>query len=66
MDTMVDLVARKNALEYQSPYGYTPSLAPGVAYLVVFSLLTLIHTGLAIKYKYWIVFVTLVPGGIRE
>ncbi|ORX36216.1 RTA1 like protein-domain-containing protein [Kockovaella imperatae] len=64
--SVLELIARKNALEYQSPYGYTPSLAPGVAYLVVFSLLALIHLVLGIKYKYWIIAVTLLPGGIRE
>jgi len=49
-----------------SPYGYTPSLAPSLAYLVVFSVLTLAHIVMGIRYKYWIVFVTLVPGGLCE
>jgi hypothetical protein len=57
-------MAGTNYLEIRSPYGYTPSLAPSLAYLIVFALLTLLHIGMGIKYKYWIVFVTLVPGGI--
>lgn len=55
-----------SAIGNTSPYGYTPSLAPGIAYLVVFSFLALVHVGLAYKYKYRMVFVTLVPGGIRK
>jgi hypothetical protein len=64
--SLESLVSRVNHLELQSPYGYTPSLAPSMAYLVVFSVLTLVHVILGIRYKYWVVFVTLVPGGIRE
>jgi hypothetical protein len=62
----IDLAVRKNALEYRSPYGYTPSSSAGIAYVVCFAILTLIITGLAFRYKYWIAFVTLVPGGLRE
>jgi len=43
-----------------------PSQAPGVAYLVLFSLAAILHIGLGFRYKYWIVFVTLIPGGLRE
>ncbi|KAK1920776.1 RTA1 like protein-domain-containing protein [Papiliotrema laurentii] len=64
--SLESLVSRVNHLELQSPYGYTPSLAPSMAYLVVFSVLTLVHVILGIRYKYWVVFVTLVPGGILE
>lgn len=60
----MSLVTRLNYLEVRSPYGYTPSLAPGVAYLVVFALISLLHIYLGVRYKYWVVFATLVPGGI--
>jgi len=56
----------QNHLEDSSPYGYRPSQAPGVAYLVLFSLAAILHIGLGFRYKYWIVFVTLIPGGLRE
>lgn len=57
---------RVNHLSLHSPYGYTPSKAPGLAYLIVFAILTLIHVGLGIRYRYWIAFVTLIPGGLCE
>lgn len=55
-----------NQLTIRSPYGYIPEKAPGIAFLVVFALGTLIHIVLGIKYRYWLVFATLVPGGLRE
>lgn len=50
----------------ESPYGYIPSLASTVAYLTVFSLLTLVHLGLGIRYKYYSAIVTMVVGGLLE
>lgn len=60
------LAARDDAALELSPYGYRPATANTVAYLVVFSLLTAAHFGLAIKYKYWSAFVTMVTGGLLE
>lgn len=63
----VDLVERaKNHLSYTSPYGYNPTKAAGIAFVVVFAAILFLHIGLAVKYKYWIVFATLVPGTCRE
>lgn len=50
----------------ESPYGYIPSTASTVAYLTVFSLLTIVHLGLGIKYKYYSALVTMVIGGFLE
>ncbi|KAK8861194.1 hypothetical protein IAR55_002013 [Kwoniella newhampshirensis] len=55
-----------NHLAYRSPYGYQPSRSAGIAYIVVFALLLLAHVGLGVRYKYWLVFVTLVPGTLLE
>ena len=67
LDSIADLAARAvNHLELSSPYVYTPSKAPGYAYIAVFGLGLLIHVILGFKYKYWIAFVTLIPGGVRE
>lgn len=49
-----------------SPYGYVPAMANTVAYLTVFSLLTLVHFLLALRYKYYSAIVTMVIGGILE
>ncbi|GMK58382.1 hypothetical protein CspeluHIS016_0504140 [Cutaneotrichosporon spelunceum] len=49
-----------------SPYGYVPALPNVIAYLVVFSLLTGVHLGLGIRYKYYSALVTMVPGGVLE
>ncbi|BEJ16825.1 hypothetical protein CspHIS471_0602260 [Cutaneotrichosporon sp. HIS471] len=57
--------ARPTALT-ESPYGYIPALPNVIAYLVVFSLLTGIHLGLGIKYKYYSALVTIVVGGLLE
>jgi hypothetical protein len=67
LDLTAELVARAtNHLEESSPYGYTPSKAPGYAYVIIFAVAVLLHVVLGWRYKYWIAFVTLVPGGIRE
>ncbi|CAK9779551.1 RTA1-domain-containing protein [Cutaneotrichosporon oleaginosum] len=50
----------------ESPYGYVPALPNVIAYLAVFSLLTLTHLGLGIKYKYYSAIVTMVAGGLLE
>ncbi|WRT65303.1 uncharacterized protein IL334_002246 [Kwoniella shivajii] len=56
----------KHKLSTFSPYGYTPEKSAGIAYIVVFAILGLIHIGLGVRYKYWLVFVTLIPGTILE
>lgn len=55
-----------NYLEQSSPYDYTPDLATGLAFTIIFTLLTVAHCGLAIKYRYWVSFFALIPGGILE
>lgn len=55
-----------NYLELQSPYDYTPSLAPGLAFVIVFGILTLVHIIIAIRFRYWYALLALVPGGILE
>ncbi|WVR04189.1 hypothetical protein IAU60_001189 [Kwoniella sp. DSM 27419] len=62
----VQLYERGRKLSTFSPYGYTPEKAAGIAYIVVFAALGLIHIGLGIRYKYWLVFVTLIPGTFLE
>ncbi|WWD16916.1 hypothetical protein CI109_101348 [Kwoniella shandongensis] len=71
LDTLTyDLVDRAqrthNHLSYRSPYGYTPSRSAGIAYIVVFAILLLVHVGLGVRYRYWLVFATLVPGTLLE
>ncbi|GFZ42983.1 hypothetical protein JCM24511_00701 [Saitozyma sp. JCM 24511] len=66
IDSAISLLARVNHLEQSSPYGYTPGKAPGYAYVVVFGVGLLLHIGLAVRYKYWIAMVTLIPGGLLE
>ena len=34
-------------------YGYLPSLAAGVAFLVLFSLLTAVHFGIVLRSRVW-------------
>ncbi|WVF66964.1 hypothetical protein IAT40_001707 [Kwoniella sp. CBS 6097] len=63
---LYELARKKNHLSTISPYGYLPGKAPGIAYIVVFALLGLVHIGLGIRYKYWLVFATLVPGTFLE
>jgi len=45
-----------------SPYGYKPSEAAAIAFIVIFSILGLAHVVQGVRYKYWIVFPTLVAG----
>ncbi|RSH94242.1 hypothetical protein EHS25_004045 [Saitozyma podzolica] len=66
IDSAISLLARVNHLEQSSPYGYVPGKAPGYAYVVVFGVGLLLHIGLAVRYKYWIAMVTLIPGGLLE
>lgn len=66
MSVVATLAERADVVVRGSLYGYIPSLAPGIAYIVTYSLATLAHVVLAIKYKYWVIFVTLVPGGLLE
>ncbi|WWC60051.1 uncharacterized protein I303_102614 [Kwoniella dejecticola CBS 10117] len=66
-----EAVAHKVAQKAQrlstfSPYGYTPEKSAGIAYIVVFAILGLIHIGMGIRYKYWLVFATLIPGTFLE
>jgi len=49
-----------------SDYGYTPSLAWCVVYIVLFSIIAIIHTALALRSKYWIIIPTLVLGCVSE
>ncbi|OCF32275.1 hypothetical protein I316_05943 [Kwoniella heveanensis BCC8398] len=63
---LYELARKKNHLSTISPYGYVPGKAPGIAYIVVFALLGLVHIGLGIRYKYWLVFATLIPGTFLE
>lgn len=68
---ILELVARATASDVpdqplSSPYGYTPGLSNTVAYVVVFSLLTIVHLVLAIKYKYYSAIATMVVGGLLE
>ncbi|WVQ94650.1 hypothetical protein IAU59_001730 [Kwoniella sp. CBS 9459] len=65
-DLLYELARKQNHLSTFSPYGYIPGKAPGIAYIVVFALLGLVHIGLGIRYKYWLVFATLVPGTFLE
>jgi hypothetical protein len=66
IDSAISLLARVNHLEQSSPYGYVPGKAPGYAYVVVFGVGLVLHIGLAVRYKYWIAMVTLIPGGLCE
>ncbi|ORY26063.1 RTA1 like protein-domain-containing protein [Naematelia encephala] len=59
---MDNLISRSHKSLGQNPYGYVPELAAGIAYVVCFAILTILHLGLAIRYRYWIVLCTLVPG----
>jgi hypothetical protein len=49
-----------------SPYCYIPSLGAGIAFLTLFSILTLIHLFLAVWYRYWTAIISMVFGGILE
>ncbi len=49
-----------------TPYGYTPSENACLSYLVLFIVLTAVHCGVAVRSRYWVALVTLVPGGLRK
>jgi hypothetical protein len=53
------------SITYQS-YGYVPTGWVTLTFMIINIVLVLIHTGQAIQHKYWIVFPTLVTGGIRK
>lgn len=55
-----------NFLEVRSPYDYVPGLAPGLAFTVVFGILTIAHIVVALKFRYWVALIALVPGGLLE
>ncbi|WWC69049.1 uncharacterized protein I206_102985 [Kwoniella pini CBS 10737] len=67
VDDIANKVAQKShRLSTFSPYGYTPEISAGIAYIVVFAILGLLHVGLGVRYKYWLVFATLIPGTFLE
>ena len=45
-----------------SYYGYRPDEAAAIAFIAIFSVLGLAHIAQGIRYKYWIVFPTIVAG----
>ena len=49
-----------------SNYGYTPSEAWCITFIVLFSLTAMVHTAQAVRSKYWVVFPTLVTGALTE
>ncbi|TFK69089.1 RTA1-domain-containing protein [Pluteus cervinus] len=49
-----------------SPYGYTPTEAICIMFLVLFSLSTVIHAGQATYYRMWWLFPSVILGGIGE
>jgi hypothetical protein len=60
-----------NNLDYDlypeaSYYGYRPDPAAAIAFIVIFSVLALAHLVQGWRYKYWIVYPTLVTGSIGE
>ncbi|OCF34088.1 hypothetical protein I317_05638 [Kwoniella heveanensis CBS 569] len=50
----------------QSNYGYTPSPSWALAYIVLFSVSAAVHVVQAWRYKYWIIYPTLVLGALTE
>ncbi|KAF8653263.1 hypothetical protein AX16_004059 [Volvariella volvacea WC 439] len=50
----------------ESPYGYTPTRWICILFLVLFGLSTLLHTGQAIRYRTWFMFLTVILGGAGE
>ncbi|WVQ94664.1 hypothetical protein IAU59_001744 [Kwoniella sp. CBS 9459] len=50
----------------QSNYGYTPSSSWALAYIVLFSISAAVHAVQAWRYKYWIIYPTLVLGALTE
>ena len=55
-----------NANPSASIYGYRPDEVASIAFIIVFSLLALGHVILASRYKYWIVYPTLVCGCVGQ
>ncbi|KZO95044.1 RTA1-domain-containing protein [Calocera viscosa TUFC12733] len=49
-----------------SPYGYIPTLYVCGIYVALFGLATLLHTVLAVRFRLWWMFPTLVAGGLCE
>ncbi|XAO26267.1 hypothetical protein I312_105103 [Cryptococcus bacillisporus CA1280] len=49
-----------------SPYGYTPAGWVCVTFIILFVTLACVHTALGVKFKYWIVFPTLIFGCLLE
>ncbi|KAK6907012.1 hypothetical protein I203_101001 [Kwoniella mangroviensis CBS 8507] len=49
-----------------SNYGYTPSPAWCLAFIVLFSVSAAVHSYQAFRYKYWIIYPTLVLGALVE
>ncbi|TFK73781.1 RTA1-domain-containing protein [Pluteus cervinus] len=49
-----------------SPYGYIPTEAICILFLVLFSLSTVAHTGQATYYRMWWLFPSVITGGIGE
>ena len=47
-------------------YGYVPSEASCIAFIVLFSLSAAVHAVQAYRWKYWIVYPTLVLGALIE
>ncbi|TFK26843.1 RTA1-domain-containing protein [Coprinopsis marcescibilis] len=47
-------------------YGYIPSKTSALAFIVLFGLATLLHTGAAIKKKMWFLFPTVILCGVLE
>jgi hypothetical protein len=47
-----------------SYYGYRPDEGAAIAFIVIFSVLGLAHIAQGVRYKYWIVFPTIVTGCI--
>lgn len=51
---------------HTSPYGYLPDLGASIAFLVLFSIMTIVHLGLAVRYRYWTAIASMGCGGILE
>lgn len=49
-----------------SPYGYIPAGWVCVTFIILFVTLACVHTALGVKFKYWIVFPTLIFGCLCE
>ncbi|KAL1410302.1 hypothetical protein Q8F55_004308 [Vanrija albida] len=69
MSFLTQLAPRAKA-DFNDPndtaYGYTPSLVTTVPFVAVFGALTILHAGLAVRYRYWSALGTMVTGGLLE